>query len=179
MIQALATAIEKDPFKMHDGARYLREWVVESQQLHPALDVSIISSAPIFAQPLRQGNAPQQQPVALEPAVGQVRVERGRFGNPGGQNQNPISPKMEVVCGIAESFRSQGLGWEQSFDKAFELWKKLHVSVQAALNTHPDPVVDAVNAAPAVANDQGGDADVQLHPIEDDSADVLEPEQDF
>ena len=43
MIQALATAIEKDPFKMHDGARYLRQWVVESQHLHPALDVSIIS----------------------------------------------------------------------------------------------------------------------------------------
>ena len=178
MIQALATAIEKDPFKMHDGARYLRQWVVESQHLHPALDVSIISSAPIFAQPYRQGNAPQQQPVALEPAVGQVRVERGRFGNPN-QNQIAMNPKMEVVCGIAESFRSQGLGWEQSFDKAYELWEKLHISVRTALNTHPDPVADAANAAPAVTNDQGGDVDVQLHPVEDDSAEVLEAEQDF
>ena len=179
MIQALANAIEKDPFKMTDGARYLRQWVVESQQLHPALDVSIISSAPISAQPVSQGNAPQQQPVALEPAVGRVRVERGRFGNPCGQNQIAMNPKMEVVCGMAESFRSQGLGWEQSFDKAYELWDKLHISVRSALITHPDPIADAANAAPAVAHDQGGDADVQLYPVEDDSAEVLGAERDF
>ena len=163
---------------MHDGARYLRQWVVESQHLHPPLDVSIISSAPSSsAQPFRQAGAPQQLPVALEPAVGQVRVERGRFGP--NQNQVATNPKMEVVCGIADSFRSQGLAWEQSFDKAFELWEKLHISVQAALNTHPDPVADAANAALAVANDQGDDVDVQLYPVEDDSAEVLQAEQDF
>jgi hypothetical protein len=60
--------------------------------------------------------------------------------------------------------------------KAYELWEKLHISVRTALNTHPDPVADAANAAPAVTNDQGGDVDVQLHPVEDDSAEVLEAE---
>lgn len=48
--------------------------------------------------------------------------------------------------------------------------------MRTALNTHPDPVADAANAAPAVTNDQGGDVDVQLHPVEDDSAEVLEAE---
>ena len=55
----------------------------------------------------------------------------------------------------------------------------LHISVRSALITHPDPIADAANAAPAVAHDQGGDADVQLYPVEDDSAEVLGAERDF
>lgn len=164
MIQSLATAIEKDPFKMVDGAHYLRTWVAESMSLAPALDVSIIDSAAVRGSLARSQSANPQAAVALEPAVGQVRVEAGRFATNGALQANP---KMEVVGGIAESFKNEGFSWEESFDKAFQLWGKLNLSLQSALPLPP-------LAADAPPVDECLD-----QPIEDDSAVVLQEEADF
>lgn len=175
MIQNLATAVEKDPFNMKDGARYLRNWVTESMVLSPAVDVSFICSAATLGSldhSQRMAN-PHPQAVALEPAVGQVRVEAGRFATNGTLQNAATNPKMDVIGGIAESFRSEGLTWEDSFDKAFKLWDKLNASLQSALTFPPNPP-DA--NAPVVVENQG---ELEGQPIEDDSAVLLQEEASF
>ena len=122
MIQGLADAVESQPFQMRSAAAYLRAWVTETQQLAPPLDVSFIVSTPtVFPHQVGQSAAV----VALEPSVTQVRVENGGIARGQPSPVGGMTPKMEIIIGMAQSFRNQGVGWAESYKQAYVMWGKL------------------------------------------------------
>lgn len=165
MIKQLADAVEKAPFQMRAAAEYLRGWVEESQRLAPSLDISFMStSVPDIITPALSGS-PRPDAVALEPDAGRVRVQGGNFA-PIDLGTPVSNPRMDLICGIANTLHEQGTPWQNAFDQASIMWGKLSPSLQNVL-TRP------MNESTARM-----DESEELHPVEDDSNQELQIETD-
>ena len=177
MIQGLADAVESQPFHMRSAAAYLRAWVTETQQLAPALDVSFISSTPtVFTHQVGQSAAV----VALEPSVSQVRVENGGIARSQPSPVGGMTPKMEIITGMAQAFRSQGVGWAEAYKKAYVMWDKLSVSLKQVFAVPPQMSSRAATSNEVVADGEGGDQGGEPSlPPEDNLAEPLETQDDF
>ena len=175
MIKALADAVEAPPFSMRDGAAYLRSWVTGAQTLAPALDVSFIASDPmVSSSPTTQSVAV----VALEPSVADVRVENGGLAaQPRANPLGGMTPKMEVITGLSQAFRSQGMSWLDSVNKSYEMWTKLSVSLQQSLMpAAPNPVAQSAPAVDASNEAIPNEGDQPILPPEDNLDEPLEAE---
>jgi hypothetical protein len=177
MIQGLADAVESQPFQMRSAAAYLRACVTETQQLAPPLDVSFIVSTPtVFPHQVGQSAAV----VALEPSVTQVRVENGGIARGQPSPVGGMTPKMEIIIGMAQSFRNQGVGWAESYKQAYVMWGKLSVSLRQAFAGPPQISSRAATSNEVVADGEGGDEGGEPSlPPEDNLAEPLEIQDDF
>ena len=75
--------------------------------------------------------------VALEPSVSQVRVENGGIARSQPSPVGGMTPKMEIITGMAQAFRSQGVGWAEAYKKAYVMWDKLGVSLKQVFAVPP------------------------------------------
>ena len=177
MIQGLADAVESQPFHMGSAAAYLRAWVTETQQLAPPLDVSFIVSTPTV---VSHQVGPRASVVALEPSVSQVRIENGGISRSQPSRVGGMTPKMEIITGMAQAFRNQGAGWTQSYKQAYVMWDKLSVSLQQVF-----AVPQQISRGAAPSNEVAADGEREDEvgepnlPPEDNLEDPLEIQDDF
>ena len=164
MIHDLANAISKHPFNMTKGANYLHAWVDERLVHASPLKVDILSMVDPRSTS-RMSARPSTAVVGLEPAVSTIQVHSAASA------AGPATtPKMIVIGGMATTLkRTAGLTWTEAFNKAYELWGKLHTNVALSLEIPEGNVPHMDSTGEDMANDV-----IEQPPEEDDLSVPLE-----